>query len=172
MVWRIIQLLISVGLIIGGLSGELVLLGTNSSIALVIAGVIWLLNDIYQIATYKKGISDKDAFQADGQKMSISKAVEIAAAREKSRTLTESAEIIVTNEETEQENYRFLFNNNEFIKGVPPGGSVTITANQSVNVLCAKVEKYDEQDSVFIVVDISEGETKKVSYINNHFVLK
>jgi uncharacterized membrane protein YfcA len=54
MAGKIIQLLISIGLIIGGLSGEFVLRGTNSSTLLVVFGVIWLIYDIYAIATHKK----------------------------------------------------------------------------------------------------------------------
>jgi hypothetical protein len=54
MVWKIIQLLISIGLIIGGLSGELVLKGTNSSSLLVVFGFVWLIYDIYSIYAYKK----------------------------------------------------------------------------------------------------------------------
>lgn len=49
MVGRIIGILISLGLIIGGLSGKLVLRGTDSSMALVIVGVLFLIWDIYKI---------------------------------------------------------------------------------------------------------------------------
>ncbi|MDR2530374.1 MAG: hypothetical protein LBC65_02380 [Oscillospiraceae bacterium] len=54
MAWLIIQLLITLGLIIGGLSGQLVLRGTDSSPALVVFGCLWLIYDIYQIAAYRK----------------------------------------------------------------------------------------------------------------------
>lgn len=43
---RIIGILLSIGLIIAGLSGAFVLRGTNSSTALVIAGIIYLIWDI------------------------------------------------------------------------------------------------------------------------------
>lgn len=43
---RVIGILVSVGLIIGGLSGRLALRGTNSSTALVIVGIIFLAIDI------------------------------------------------------------------------------------------------------------------------------
>jgi len=46
MAGRIISLLISIGLIVGGLSGQLVLRGTNSSIGLIIVGAIILLLNI------------------------------------------------------------------------------------------------------------------------------
>ena len=52
MAWKILQLLVSIGLIIGGLSGEYVLRGTESSTALVVAGFAWLAWDIYSIATH------------------------------------------------------------------------------------------------------------------------
>ncbi len=50
----IINLIISIGLIIGGLSGQLVLRGTNSSGLLIAVGVLYLIYDIYLIAKYKK----------------------------------------------------------------------------------------------------------------------
>lgn len=49
MVGRIIGIIISIGLIWGGLSGELVLRGTNSSIALVVVGCIFLIYDIVKL---------------------------------------------------------------------------------------------------------------------------
>lgn len=58
MIGRIIGILISLGLIIGGLSGEFVLRGTNSSIALVVAGVIFLIWDIYKIIKDRKNKDD------------------------------------------------------------------------------------------------------------------
>ena len=51
---KIFGLIVSVVLIIGGLSGKLVLRGTNSSTALVVAGVIFLIIDIYQVVTHSK----------------------------------------------------------------------------------------------------------------------
>ena len=54
MVWIIIQIVCSVGLIVGGLSGELVLRGTDSSAALVAVGVLWLIFDISQFVTSAK----------------------------------------------------------------------------------------------------------------------
>ena len=54
MFWNILQLLISIGLIIGGLSGEMVLRGTDSSLALVGFGSLWLAYDIYRIVIYTK----------------------------------------------------------------------------------------------------------------------
>jgi len=47
----IINLIISIIFIIGGLSGNLVLRGTNSSIALVIAGFVFLGISIYRLVT-------------------------------------------------------------------------------------------------------------------------
>ena len=58
MIWKIIQLIISIGLIVGGLSGELVLRGTDSSAALVVFGVFWLVLDIVLIVTHKKNSED------------------------------------------------------------------------------------------------------------------
>ena len=74
MFWNIIQLLLSVGLIIGGLSGEMVLRGTNSSSALVVFGFLWLAYDIYCIVVYtrkKKNLADLPQLIADVQKGEI-----------------------------------------------------------------------------------------------------
>jgi hypothetical protein len=54
MVWKIFQLLCSIGLIIGGLSGEFVLRGTDSGAALVAVGSLWLIFDISQLISLKK----------------------------------------------------------------------------------------------------------------------
>jgi len=63
---KILGLVISLGLIIGGFSGELVLIGTNSSTALIVAGFIFLIIDIISIIMHVKNdpqeaISDKPA---------------------------------------------------------------------------------------------------------------
>lgn len=50
---RIIGILLSIGLIVAGLSGQFVLRGTNSSTALVVAGIIWLIIDIIGIIKEK-----------------------------------------------------------------------------------------------------------------------
>lgn len=53
MIGRIIGLLISIGLIIAGASGSFVLKGTDSSTALIIAGVVFLIIDIIGIIRAK-----------------------------------------------------------------------------------------------------------------------
>jgi hypothetical protein len=52
--WKIFGLFVSIGLIIGGFSGELVLRGTDSSEALVVVGFLFLIWDIVSIVTHKK----------------------------------------------------------------------------------------------------------------------
>lgn len=54
MVGRIIGLIISLALIIAGLSGNFVLKGTNSSTALVVIGLIFLIIDIIGIVRANK----------------------------------------------------------------------------------------------------------------------
>jgi threonine/homoserine/homoserine lactone efflux protein len=54
MVGRIIGIIISLGLIIAGLSGEFVLKGTNSSTALVVVGFLWLAYDVFRLVRDKK----------------------------------------------------------------------------------------------------------------------
>ena len=54
MVGRIIGLIISLVMIIGGLSGAFVLKGTNSSVALVVIGFIFLVIDIIGIVRASK----------------------------------------------------------------------------------------------------------------------
>jgi hypothetical protein len=66
--WKIFGLFVSIFLIAGGASGHLVLRGTNSSQALMVVGVIFLIWDIYSIATHKRQkekfeIAQKDAME-------------------------------------------------------------------------------------------------------------
>ena len=60
MTGRIIGLIISIALIIAGLSGSFVLKGTNSSMALVIFGVVLLIYDVYKLLKEKKKEEDGD----------------------------------------------------------------------------------------------------------------
>ncbi|MDR2967252.1 MAG: hypothetical protein LBU74_04830 [Methanobacteriaceae archaeon] len=50
----IIGIIIGIGFIIGGLSGEYVLAGTNSPELLIIAGVVILIADLYYMFFYNK----------------------------------------------------------------------------------------------------------------------
>lgn len=52
MIWKVIQLFISAGLVAGGLSGKLVLRGTDSSAALVAVGALWLIFDVIQLVSF------------------------------------------------------------------------------------------------------------------------
>lgn len=54
MLGLICSTIISVIMIFGGLSGRLAFRGTNSSTILVVAGVIYLVYDIYRIIKYKQ----------------------------------------------------------------------------------------------------------------------
>lgn len=80
---KIFGLLVSVGLIIGGLSGDMVLRGTNSSTALVVAGFAFLALDIYKLATHGR----------TKQEM-----MDSASAAERGEQLSEPAHITVTRE--------------------------------------------------------------------------
>lgn len=51
---HIFGIIVSLGLIFGGLSGKMVLRGTNSSPALVVFGVGFLIYDIYSLISYQK----------------------------------------------------------------------------------------------------------------------
>lgn len=61
MIGRIIGLIISIALIVMGASGEFVLKGTESSTALIIAGVVFLIIDIYGIFRASSGDDDSSA---------------------------------------------------------------------------------------------------------------
>ncbi|MCL2641110.1 MAG: hypothetical protein FWD53_09725 [Phycisphaerales bacterium] len=52
--WKIFWLLLSVVLIVGGLTGKMTLIGTGSSTALVVFGVVCLIVDVCAIATHKQ----------------------------------------------------------------------------------------------------------------------
>lgn len=61
--WKIFGLLVSVGLIVGGLSGEMVLRGTESSEALVIVGIVLLIIDIFSLATHNKSNRKRQEYE-------------------------------------------------------------------------------------------------------------
>lgn len=54
MVFYIIGIIVGLGLIIAGFSGEYVWKGTDSSLALIVIGAIFLIYDLIQIARHKK----------------------------------------------------------------------------------------------------------------------
>lgn len=58
MIGRIIGIIISLVMIIGGLSGELALRGTNSSTALVVLGFVFLAIEVFRIVRDKKSDGD------------------------------------------------------------------------------------------------------------------
>lgn len=55
---RIIGILVSIGLIVAGLSGEYVLKGTESSVALVVVGVLFLVWEIFGFMRDKRNGED------------------------------------------------------------------------------------------------------------------
>ena len=73
---KILGLLISIGLIIGGLSGNLVLRGTNSSTALVVVGFCFLVWDIITLATHnknkQKALAAAEEFARKSEELSVS----------------------------------------------------------------------------------------------------
>ena len=61
---KILGLFVSIFLIIGGASGQMVLRGTESSTALVVVGVLFLIWDVVSIATHKSSLEKAQAKQA------------------------------------------------------------------------------------------------------------
>jgi len=61
---KILGLFVSIFLIIGGASGQMVLRGTESSTALVVVGVLFLIWDVISIATHKSSLEKAQAKQA------------------------------------------------------------------------------------------------------------
>lgn len=55
---RIIGILVSIALIVAGLSGEYVLKGTESSVALVVVGVLFLVWEIFGFMRDKRNGED------------------------------------------------------------------------------------------------------------------
>ena len=55
---RIIGILVSIALIVAGLSGEYVLKGTESSVALVVVGVLFLVWEIFAFMRDKRNGED------------------------------------------------------------------------------------------------------------------
>ncbi|WP_409199895.1 hypothetical protein [Methanobrevibacter sp. DSM 116169] len=55
---HIVGIIISLLLIIGGISGSFVLRGTNSSELLIVVGFIFLIGDLYSMVKYNKEKGD------------------------------------------------------------------------------------------------------------------
>ncbi|MDR2285899.1 MAG: hypothetical protein LBE04_00250, partial [Prevotellaceae bacterium] len=72
--WIIIQFLISIGLIIGGLSGEFVLRSSDSSGLLVLFGFLWLAYDLYSLYMY---LQTKARFKAVAKEVRKNRAYKI-----------------------------------------------------------------------------------------------
>jgi hypothetical protein len=125
MLWNIIQLLISIGLIIGGLSGKLVLRGTRSSPALVGFGCLWLIYDICNIVVYIK------------KKKNLTEILESNADIQKSEILPEPCNITLSRDSKflgAFNRYEYFLNGTSMGK-LKNGGSLSITTTYKKNVI-------------------------------------
>jgi hypothetical protein len=96
---------------------------------------------------------------------------QIAKALASSRTLSAPAEIIVTNGAGNKDRYVYFYHNGAIVSGAGVDESITIKTNQSVNALSVTAERGEPIKNSF-TVDISDGETKRVTYSANKFILQ
>lgn len=89
----IFGILVSIGLIIGGASGRMVLRGTESSPALVVAGVLFLIWDIVSIVRKRSAIETAEAAEYERNSRMYDR--EKAAARD-DRSLSGTASVRIT----------------------------------------------------------------------------
>jgi len=158
--WKIFGLLFSVALIFGGLSGEFVLRGTNSSTALVVAGILFLIWDIISIATHNKSGKKKQEYEqlvADGllESVPLDPPATIRVVRESS-----IVGAIV--------NYN-VYLNHEFIGKLSNGKNMDILTTVSHNIITV----YDHNDMAFsgeFTADLEPGGYAEVHVKAGRFV--
>jgi hypothetical protein len=84
-------------------------------------------------------------------------------------TLETPGEIIITNESGGR--YCYFWHNNIMISGVAAGANIVIPTDKSVNSIAVSLERYSRIYAP-LTVNVAEGQTVQVSFVNNHFVLK
>ncbi len=122
---NIIQLLISIGIIIAGLSGEFALRGTDSSEALVVFGFAWLIYDIYRIVA------------ASRQKAKLEELPAKISEHQKDSALDTPVNITLTREKNfvgSLVNYPIYLNGAE-VGTLKNGGEVTAQSSYSKNAI-------------------------------------
>ena len=152
--WKIIGLIISIGLILGGLSGELVLRGTESSTALIVVGVLFLIWDLYALATHNRNEQEIKTF---------SKLCETFAAKIETDTTTLSAErkieIKLYPENLFKSEFYKLYLNGERVGMIDSEDKKFTLRTQRVrNVLCA-VSENEIKTYFFFEVESINAET-------------
>jgi len=160
--WKIFGLIVSIGLIAGGLSGDLVLRGTNSSEALVVFGVVLLIVDIIALATHNKGNKKKKEYEQQLAEGVISS--EPLSAPATIRVVRDSSIVgaIVP--------YK-VFLNYDFIGNIKNGKCLEIATHVSHNIITVT----DNADNPFkgeFVVDLNAGDYAEVHVKAGRFVKK
>jgi Predicted membrane protein len=158
--WKIFGLFVSIGLIIGGASGELVLRGTESSEGLVIVGVLFLIGDIFALATHNKSGKRKQAYEQQLAEGAITQ-VELA----------EPATIRVVRDSSivgAIVPYK-VYLNHEFIGKISNGKSIDIVTSVSHNIITV----FDNADNAFsgdFTTDLEAGGYAEVHIKAGRFV--
>ena len=158
--WKIFGLFVSIGLIIGGASGELVLRGTESSGALIIVGVLFLIGDIIALATHNKSGKHKEEYEQQLAEGTIT-SVELA----------EPATIRVVRDSSivgAIVPYK-VYLNHEFIGKIGNGKSIDIVTSVSHNIITV----FDNVDNAFsgdFTTDLEAGGYAEVHVKAGRFV--
>jgi hypothetical protein len=108
--------------------------------------------------------ADEGTYQTPAEKR-------IAKAVADSRTLSEPAEIIVTNGAGNKGKYVYFYHNGVVVSGAAVDESVTIKTDKSVNAISVTYERGEAINNSFLV-ETGDGETKYVSFANNKFTMR
>ena len=168
---KIFSLVVSLVLIIGGLSGQLVLRGTNSSIALVVVGFGLLIWNIYALATHKKEKQEEQEASNVVKKKSdelLSQILNDASPE----LLTTTRQIQVDLTPFQPGQYQFFLNGNSCGALSSDNKRIVIQTDRVKNVCCA-VNQNDIKAYAFFTVtgDAAKGHGIVISAVNKAPVL-
>jgi len=160
---KILGLFISVGLIIGGLSGEMVLRGTNSSDALVVAGFLFLAWDIYSLATHNKKKRKEQEIAEERAKEANAQSEAQSSLEASGQTLTAPASVTVIREGSmlgAAIAYK-VYLNGAYAGDVKNGGQLTLHTTAPHNIV-SFFDKYSNPFKEDVAFDITAGESAEI----------
>ena len=128
MLWRVFQALFSVLMIIGGLSGQWVLRGTNSGPALAVFGALWLVYDIYSIVTYLKRKDGAGSLPAQLSELQVNSKLDDPC----TITITRDSNIVGSAVK------HAIYVNETYIGDLKNGGSITAETQYKVNIVTSQ----------------------------------
>ena len=142
---KIFGLIFSIVLLIGGLSGKYVLKGTNSSTALVVAAVGFIIYDLYAIATHERASASQKKI---GEKHLLKEMYDAIVNDPGPQLLSREWEIPVELEMTGSKQYHLVLNGQPAANISTENPKTTIKTNWVKNAL--RIEQKNEQVAIFL----------------------